>query len=65
MIAALDPLAGLDHMLQHDFIRDGLIAGTAIAVPAGLTGYFLVLRTELFTADALSHVWPSPERSSP
>src|SRR3981081_122144 len=33
-----------------------LIAGTAIAAAAGLVGYFLVLRSQVFTADALSHV---------
>ena len=56
MIAALDPVAGLHHMLGHAFIRHGLFAGTAIAIAAGLVGYFLVLRGQLFTADALSHV---------
>lgn len=33
-----------------------LIAGTAIALSSGLVGYFLVLRSQLFTGDALSHV---------
>jgi zinc/manganese transport system permease protein len=56
MIAVLDPIAGLHHMLGHTFIRNGLIAGTAIALAAGLVGYFLVLRSQVFTADALSHV---------
>jgi len=56
MTAALDPIAGLHHMLGYPFIRHGLVAGTAIAVAAGLVGYFLVLRSQVFTADALSHV---------
>ena len=56
MIAVLDPLAGLHHMLGQSFMRHALLAGTAIAVAAGLVGYFLVLRSQLFTADALSHV---------
>src|SRR5438132_7753358 len=56
MIAALDPITGLHHMLGHTFIRNGLVAGTAIAIAAGLIGYFLVLRSQVFTADALSHV---------
>jgi zinc/manganese transport system permease protein len=38
------------------FFVDALIAGTAIAVACGLTGYFLVLRAQVFTGDALSHV---------
>ena len=56
MIAVLNPFVGLAHMWHHPFIRHGLIAGTAIAVAAGLIGYFLVLRSQMFTADALSHV---------
>jgi len=33
-----------------------LVAGTAIALASGLVGYFVVLRRQLFTGDALSHV---------
>ena len=32
------------------------MAGTAIAVATGLVGYFIVLRSQVFTGDALSHV---------
>ncbi|MEU7278034.1 metal ABC transporter permease [Streptomyces sp. NPDC045431] len=38
------------------FFQNALLAGTAIAVAAGLVGYFLVLRAQVFTGDALSHV---------
>jgi len=37
-------------------MTNALIAGTAIAVAAGLVGYFMVLRSQVFTGDALSHV---------
>ncbi|MEY2451534.1 MAG: zinc/manganese transport system permease protein [Acidimicrobiaceae bacterium] len=37
-------------------MTNALIAGTAIALASGLVGYFLVLRRQLFTGDALSHV---------
>src|SRR6266545_4274397 len=37
--------------MQHAFL-----AGTAVALAAGMVGYFLVLRAQVFTADALSHV---------
>jgi zinc/manganese transport system permease protein len=37
--------------MQHAYL-----AGTAVALAAGLVGYFLVLRAQVFTADALSHV---------
>jgi zinc/manganese transport system permease protein len=38
------------------FFEHALLAGTAIAAAAGLVGYFLVLRAQVFTGDALSHV---------
>jgi zinc/manganese transport system permease protein len=56
VIAVVDPLAGLAHMLGHDFVRNGLLAGTAVAAVAGPVGWFLVLRSQVFTADALGHV---------
>jgi zinc/manganese transport system permease protein len=43
-------------MLSHPFMQHAFLAGTAIAIAAGLVGYFLVLRAQVFTADALSHV---------
>lgn len=46
----------LQAMLAHDFIRHAFIAGTAIALASGLTGYFLVLRSQVFSGDALGHV---------
>lgn len=47
---------GLAHMLSQPFELRALLAGTAIAAAAGLVGYFLVLRSQVFTGDALSHV---------
>jgi len=46
----------LDGPLSHPFFLNALIAGTAIAAASGLVGYFLVLRAQVFTGDALSHV---------
>jgi zinc/manganese transport system permease protein len=43
-------------VLSHPFFVHALVAGTAIAIAAGLVGYFLVLRAQVFTGDALSHV---------
>jgi zinc/manganese transport system permease protein len=43
-------------MLDHPFMQHAFLAGTAVAAAAGLVGYFLVLRAQVFTADALSHV---------
>jgi zinc/manganese transport system permease protein len=43
-------------MLAHPFMRYALLAGTAVAACCGLVGYFVVLRGQVFTGDALSHV---------
>jgi zinc/manganese transport system permease protein len=43
-------------MLTQPFMQHAYLAGTAVALAAGLVGYFLVLRAQIFTADALSHV---------
>ncbi|MGH3686776.1 MAG: metal ABC transporter permease [Pseudonocardiaceae bacterium] len=43
-------------MTWPPFLLHALLAGTAIAVAAGLVGYFVVLRAQVFTGDALSHV---------
>ncbi|MGH3549158.1 MAG: metal ABC transporter permease [Pseudonocardiaceae bacterium] len=43
-------------MTWPPFLLNALLAGTAIAVAAGLVGYFMVLRAQVFTGDALSHV---------
>ena len=46
---------GLTQMLGLEFMRNAFIAGGCIAVAAGLVGYFVVLRNQVFTADALGH----------
>jgi zinc/manganese transport system permease protein len=43
-------------VFAHPFMQHAFLAGTAVALAAGLVGYFLVLRAQVFTADALSHV---------
>jgi zinc/manganese transport system permease protein len=43
-------------MLDHPFLRSAFLAGTCIALAAGLVGYVVVLRGQVFTGDALSHV---------
>ncbi|GGU93075.1 zinc ABC transporter permease [Streptomyces albospinus] len=42
--------------LSQPFFQHALLAGTAIAAACGLVGCFLVLRAQVFTGDALSHV---------
>jgi zinc/manganese transport system permease protein len=48
--------SGLGDMLTHPFIRHALLGGTGIAAASGLIGYFVVLRSQVFSGDALSHV---------
>ena len=55
-VIAANPFVGIGHMLGHPFLRYAFLAGTAIAIAAGLVGYFVVLRQQVFTGDALSHV---------
>jgi zinc/manganese transport system permease protein len=43
-------------MLSHPFMQHAFLAGTGIAAACGLAGFFLVLRAQVFTGDALSHV---------
>lgn len=47
---------GLGQMLGQPFMRHAFLAGTAVALAAGLVGYFVVLRGQVFTGDALGHV---------
>ena len=41
-------------MFAHDFVRNAYLAGTFIALACGTTGWFVVLRGQLFAGDALT-----------
>jgi len=43
-------------MFNHPFMVYALLGGTGIAAACGAVGFFLVLRAQVFTGDALSHV---------
>jgi zinc/manganese transport system permease protein len=43
-------------MFAHEFFRNAFLAGTFVALACGLTGYFVVIRSQVFAGDALSHV---------
>ncbi|HZQ64928.1 MAG TPA: metal ABC transporter permease [Gaiellaceae bacterium] len=43
-------------MFAHEFMRNALLAGTFVGLACGLSGYFVVLRAQVFAGDALSHV---------
>jgi len=43
-------------MFGHEFMRNAFLAGSFVALACGLVGYFVVLRSQVFAGDALSHV---------
>ncbi len=55
-MTAAGTLTELSRMFDHPFLRAAFIAGTCIALAAGLVGYVVVLRGQVFSGDALSHV---------
>ena len=42
-------------LLGLDFMRNAFLAGGCVALAAGLVGYFVVLRNQVFATDALGH----------
>jgi zinc/manganese transport system permease protein len=56
-VTALVAASGsITSILSHPFMRNAFLAGTGIAASCGLVGYFVFLRGQVFTGDALSHV---------
>src|ERR1700694_2065742 len=53
---SLNPIDDLRAMPAFEFMRNALVSGACIAAAAGLVGYFVVLRNQVFTTDALGHV---------
>lgn len=53
--ATWDLAGDLRELLSYDFMRHAVLGGTCIALAAGLVGYFVVLRNQVFTSDALGH----------
>lgn len=43
-------------MLGYEFMRNAFLAGAVVGTLAGVVGYFLVLRGQIFAGHALSHV---------
>ncbi len=49
-------IADLQQMLGYQFMQHAFEAGTIVALIAGVTGYFVVLRKSAFTAHAFSEI---------
>ena len=43
-------------LFQYEFMRNAFLAGTIVALVAGLVGYFVILRSLSFAGHALSHI---------
>jgi len=54
--ASWDLLADLQLLLQFHFMQNAVVAGTLVALLAGVAGYFVVLRGQSFVAHMLSQV---------
>src|SRR5436305_10882533 len=51
-----DLLADLQRLLHYAFMRNAYLAGTLVALAAGLMGYFMVLRSQSFAGHSLANV---------
>lgn len=49
-------VSDLQQMLHYQFMQHAFEAGTVVAIFAGITGYFVVLRRSAFTAHAFSEI---------
>ena len=54
--ATLNVIADLRELLSYPFMRHAFVAGTIVAIVAGVVGYFVVLRQSAFAAHALSEI---------
>jgi zinc/manganese transport system permease protein len=43
-------------LFQQEFIQNAFLAGTLVALVTGVIGYFVVLRSQAFASDSLSHI---------
>jgi zinc/manganese transport system permease protein len=51
-----DLLANLQSLFHYHFMQNAYLAGTLVALAAGMIGYFMVLRDESFAGHSLSNV---------
>jgi zinc/manganese transport system permease protein len=56
MSVSLNLLLDLQQMWGYEFMQHAFEAGTLVAIIAGITGYFVVLRRSAFTAHAFSEI---------
>jgi zinc/manganese transport system permease protein len=54
--ATWDVVADVRELLHFQFMQNAFVAGTIVAITAGLVGYFMVLRGQTFAGHTLSQV---------
>ena len=54
--AGWNPVRDAHQLFQYPFMRHAFVAGTIVAVVAGVVGYFVVLRQSSFAAHALAEI---------
>ncbi len=55
-IFSVNLVVDLQQIFHYQFMQHAFEAGTAVAIIAGIVGYFVVLRRSSFAAHALSHI---------
>ena len=55
MLPIVDPISIIS-LIEFDFLRNALVAGTIAAILAGVVGYFMVIRRLAFAGHALGHI---------
>lgn len=56
MQASWNPITDLQLLFQYHFMQNAFLAGTIVAIVAGVVGYYMVLRAQTFAGHALAHV---------
>jgi len=51
-----NPVSDVQMLLQYHFMHNAFLAGTIVAVVAGIVGYYMVLRAQAFAGHALAHI---------
>lgn len=49
-------LSLFDLFRTHELVQNAFLAGTMVAIIAGVMGYFIILRAQTFATDSLSHM---------
>src|SRR6266567_2668965 len=54
--ASWDLVADIQILLHYHFMQNAYLAGTLVAITAGIMGYFMVLRSQSFAGHSLANV---------